>query len=464
MTSQSLVNVPDSAKSAATADADKPPAIKQSSRVARHLAQAVQLEEGGTSPLIRFTMLTAGGACMAFVLWAALTTVEEVAVAEGEVVPVGAVQTVQHFEGGLVEEILVKEGDLVQADQPLIRLSAAQAMGDLDQTRAREITLLLKSERLRAFVEGRKPDFSFSGKGYEHLVADNLSIYQAQMQARETARAIILSQIEQKRSDLRLLEAQHVSLRQQADALREELKIRDHLVAKGLVTKIAHLDTKRETARAEGELARILGQTVTAREALAEMERRLLDNQSTLQKQSMDELGVTIAELAQVQESVARLEDRVNRLMVTSPVHGYVKGLTVHNPGSVIQPGGLVSEVVPVDNGLRIDAKIQPRDVGHVKLGQKVKIKVSTYDFARYGSIMGELTRVSASSFLNEKGEPYFKAAVKIEKTYVGDEPGVHVLRPGMTVQAEVMTGDKTLLQYMLKPIFTQIRQSFHER
>lgn len=463
MTSQSLVNVPPPEPPAAVPP-PPPPAVKQSSRVARHLAQAVQLEESGTAPLIRFTLLMASLACVAFVVWAWLTRIDEVAVAEGEVVPTGSVQTVQHLEGGLVEEILVKEGELVEVDQPLLRLSPAQALGDLDQTRAREMTLLLKAERLRSFVEGRQPDFSFAGGGYQSLVADNHGIYLAQTQARESARAIIMAQIDQKRADLRLLEAQHSSLRDQASALREEFKIRDQLVAKGLVTRIAHLDTKRELARAEGELARILGQTVTAREAVSEAERRLIDNQSTLQKQNMDELGVTIAELAQVQESISRLEDKVRRLLVTAPTRGFVKGLAVRNTGAVIQPGGLVTELVPADTELKVEAKVQPRDVGHVKPGQRVKIKVSTFDFARYGSIMGELTRVSASSFLNEKNEPFFKATVKLDKAFVGDDPEFHRIRPGMTVQAEVMTGDKTLLQYMLKPIFTQLQQSFHER
>jgi len=119
---------------------------------------------------------------------------------------------------------------------------------------------------------------------------------------------------------------------------------------------------------------------------------------------------------------------------------------------------------VPVDREMKVDAKILPRDVGHIKAGQRVRVKVTTYDFARYGAIYGELTRVSATSFLNDKGEPYFKGEVRLSKNHVGDEPGVHLVMPGMTVTAEIITGDKTLLQYMLKPIFTQVQQSFHER
>lgn len=460
MSSQSLVNVPQNTSPAEAAKRE----IKQSSRVARHLAQAVQLEETGTTPLIRLTIYLACVACAVFLAWTTLTTIDEVAVAEGEVLPQGSIKTVQHLEGGIVEEILVKEGELVEIGQPILKLSPAQALAELDQTRAREMTLLLKSERLRAFVEGRQPDFTFAGNQYASLVQDNMSIYQAQTQARDTARSIILAQIEQKRADLRLMEAQQKSLREQVSALAEEMKIRDQLVAKGLVTRITHLDTRRELARAEGELTRMIGQTVTAREAVSEMENRLIDSQSALQKQNMDEMGVTIAELAQVQETIARLEDRVTRLIVESPARGYIKGLAVKNQGAVIQPGGLVSEIVPADQEMRVEAKVLPRDVGHLKVGQKVRVKVTTYDFARYGSVSGRLERVSASTFLNDKGEPFFKAQISLDQGYVGANPGHYVVTPGMTVSAEIITGDKTLFQYMLKPIFTQLQQSFHER
>ena len=464
MTSQSLVNVPQSPSPVPGGEHRAVATIKQSSRVARHLAQAVQLEESGTAPLIRLTIYLACAACAIFLIWSAITTVDEVAVAEGEILPMKSVQTVQHLEGGIVDQILVKEGELVEIGQPIIKLSPAQALAELDQTRAREMTLLLKSERLRAFVEGRQPDFSFAGPHYLSLVNDNLSIFQAQTQARNTARSIILAQIEQKRADLRLMEAQHKSLREQVAALAEEMKIRDELVAKGLVTRITHLDTKRELARAEGELTRILGQTVSAREAVSEMESRLIDSQSTLQKQNLDEMGVTIAELAQVQETISRLEDRVTRLIIEAPTRGHIKGLTVKNQGAVIQPGGLVSEIVPADQELRVEAKVLPRDVGHLRVGQKVRIKVTTYDFARYGSITGRLERLSASTFLNEKGEPFFKAQISLETNYVGADPAHLTISSGMTVSAEIITGDKTLFQYMLKPIFTQLQQSFHER
>ncbi len=462
-TSQSLVNVPNPENLPEV----PPPAkavVKISNRQSRHLAQAVVLEESGTSALVRFTMAVASGTTLAFVLWAALTDVPEIAAAEGQVIPSGQVQTVQHLEGGIVLELAAKEGDTVDAGAVIIRLDPAQAMSDLEQTRAREATLLIKAERLRAFAEERQPDFSHMPQGYDRLIADNGAIFASQSQARETARSVISSQIEQKRSDLRLLEGQERSLREQMGPLQEEMKMREELVAKGLVSRVVFLDTKRELSRILGEVSRLVGQEITAREALSEVEHRLIDSTSSMQRQTMDELGTTVSELAQVQESIGRLEDRVKRLEIVSPVHGIIKGLSVKNKGAVIQPGGQVCDVVPVEADMKVDAKINTKDVGHVKAGQPVKVKVTTYDFARYGAVTGTLTRVSASSFTDDKGVPFFKGVIELDHNYVGTTPGRFMIHPGMTVTAEIITGDKTLLQYMLKPIFTQVQQSFHER
>jgi HlyD family secretion protein/adhesin transport system membrane fusion protein len=193
MTGQSLTTLPQESGAPVPAEPQPRLPIKQSSRQVRHLAQAIQLEETGTAPLVRFTMFVATSAVIVFLVWSALTTIDEVATADGTVIPAGSVTSVQHLEGGIVEAILVKEGELVDLGQPLIRMSPAAAMGDLEQTRAREAALLLKAERLRAFAEGREPDFSFIGPGFERLVADNKAIYHTQQQSAETSRAVTLA-------------------------------------------------------------------------------------------------------------------------------------------------------------------------------------------------------------------------------------------------------------------------------
>ncbi|MDA8230323.1 MAG: HlyD family type I secretion periplasmic adaptor subunit [Magnetospirillum sp.] len=463
MTSQSLAKPPTAVLPPET-DAAVGQGVKRSSRQARHLALAIQLEESGTAPLVRFAMAVASAACLCFLAWASLTDVDEIAVASGQAVPSGSLVSVQHLEGGIVERVLVREGELVAEGQPLVKLSPAAALSDLDQARTREAALAAKAERLRAFADGRDPDFSGVGTGYGQIVADNLAAYQSARTAQAASRAVIAAQIAQKTTEAALLTEQAKTLKQQVAAMNEEVALRKSLLAQHLVTRVTYLDTKREQSRVQGELARVEGQAVAAHQALAEAERRLSEQDAAARKQAEDDLGATAAELAQVRESIGRLKDRATRLLVTAPARGYVKGLAVHNAGAVIQPGGLVCEIVPVDRELMIEAKVNTRDVGHLKAGQRVKVKVATWDFARYGAVMGTLRRVSASTFLDEKGEPYFKAMIALDHDYVGTEPGRHAITPGMTVEADIVTGNKTLLQYLLKPIFTQMHQSFHER
>ena len=181
-------------------------------------------------------------------------------------------------------------------------------------------------------------------------------------------------------------------------------------------------------------------------------------------EQALAELSESANELIQVEEALIEAKDRVRRLDIVTPVRGIVKGLRVHTVGGIVPPGEVISEIVPLDEELIIEAKIQPRDVGHVRFGQPVTVKVTTYDFARFGGISGELKDVSASTFLDEQGEPYYKGIVSLDKNYVGSDPGQNRVMPGMTVQADIKTGKKTLFSYLLKPVYSSVSTSFRER
>jgi HlyD family secretion protein/adhesin transport system membrane fusion protein len=439
------------------------PVPKTSSRQARHLAQSVLLEESGTSGLVRFTMLIASATTAGFIIWAGFTDVPEIAIADGQAIPSGQIRSLQHLEGGVVEEVLVSENETVEAGRPILRLAAAQASSDLEQTRAREAALIMKAERLKAFFERRTMNVEAMPKGHRELLADNLAILESQNRAKASAAAVILSQIQQKKAEAQTLKSQTNSLREQEKPLREEAEMRRELAEKGLIARSIMLDTVREAARIQGEIERLSGQEITATAALAEAESRLADLDAAGGKTVMDEYGSTIGELAQIRESLGRHEDRTKRLEIVSPVRGIVKGLAPKNPGAVIQPGGQVCDVVPIGEETRVEARVSPKDVGHLARGQKVKVKITTYDFARYGAVEGKLIAISPSSFIDEKNAPYFKATISLASDHVGNDSTRRIL-PGMTASSEIVTGSKTLLQYMLKPVFTQIQQSFRER
>ncbi len=442
--------------------------IKRGDRQTRYLAQSVLLEEGGSSGLIRFATLAIAAVVTAFIIWAAITDIDEVAVALGEVVPAGQVQNVQHLEGGIISEILVSAGDIVEAGQVLLRLDLSASLSELEQMQARRVGLAFKAERLRAFASGRQPDFeAVVGSGrYLEMIEDQKSIFESQMVSRIARREVIDKQIEQRKADLRPFDKREANLMGSIKLLREELAMREKLLKDGLTTKVVVLNLKREINQTEGDLSRIKGEREVGQEALKESENRMTELNSEIGENTLTEMGGVTAELAQVRETIAKLRDRVRRLEIKAPVRGIVKGMQTHTTvGGVIPPGGVVLVVVPLGEELVVEARISTRDIGHVRVGLPVTTKVVTYDFSRYGGITGELKDISATTFLDEMtGEPYYRGTVSLDRSYAGFDPERNQVLPGMTVQADIHTGKKTLLQYLLKPVYVAIKQGFHER
>jgi len=445
-------------------DADAPRKIRRGDRQTRFLAQSVILEEAGSSGLIRVAMITISLVICAFLGWSAVTNVDEVAVTSGEVVPAGQVQAIQHLEGGIVRDILIQEGELVEKGKVLMRLDPTSSLAELDQMQARRIGLTLQAERLRALGTGREPVFNLEDERYENMMDDQQTIYESQMDAAENRRETTLKQIDQKRSELEVFGEQEETLARNADILEEELLLRESLFQQGLTSKVVYLDIKREVNKARGDLAKLVTDRQRAAEALAEVRSRLAELETDAREQALAQLGEVTGELAQVNESLDNLRDRVRRLDIVAPVRGIVKGQQVYTVGGVLPAGGVVLEIVPLDKELIVETRITTRDVGHVRIGQPVTIKVTTYDFARFGGITGELRDVSASTFLDENGEPYYKGTVSLDRGYVGFDPEQNRVMPGMTVQADIKTGQKTLLAYLLKPVYSSVSTSFRER
>jgi len=447
------------------ADSGPPPKIRRASRHARYLAQSITLEETGVSQFTRMVMMVACAVVIIFLAWAAVTRVDEVAVAHGEVVPSGSVRIVQHLEGGIIADILVEEGALAAAGDPLMRLESANAAADLEQMRARRADLRLRTERLRAFATGRKPDFdSVSDPTFAQLIDDQRAIHQGQVDSQQAQRAVLGTMIEQRRAELAMSEQQQEAVGEQLAIFEEQVEIRARLVEQGLDSRMAYLETRRQQAQMFGELQRLMGEMAATQEALAEAETRLIDLDATARHEALDEMGTLGAELAQVEEAIVRAEDQVHRLDVRAPVRGLVQDLQFQTIGAVVRPGGVLMSIVPVDDVLEVEARVSTSDVGHVRVGQPVAVKVSTYDFARYGAIEGTLRTVSPSTFTDDEGTPYYKALITLAKSHLGEVPARAPVLPGMTVQADVVTGKKTVLQYLLKPIYVGLDRAMRER
>lgn len=442
-----------------------PMKLEKAARQVRHLAHFAIVEEAGMSAVSRLSVIVVSAVVVCFVLWAGVMKMDEVASTFGSVVPARSVQVVQHLEGGIVREILVEDRAMVQAGQVLVRLDPVQATAEMEQAESRRVGLMLKAERLRAFVDGRKPDFGVVAAKFQGLAADQIDILRADTERWLSQGNVLAEQLNQKREEIAAAAAQERAVRDQLSLVAEEAVMRETLYKAGHTSKVDYFAVLRQKSAIESEISRLQGQQRTAAKAMEELERRLADLDNNQRQDALKDLGTVTAELSQVDESVARLQDRVKRLEVVSPVRGYVQNLKAKTVGAVVPAGGQIMEIVPTDDDLLVETKINTRDVGHLIAGQKVIIKVASYDFVRYGSVEGTLKSVSATTYLDEKDNtPYYKGWVQMSHPWVGDKTAGNVILPGMTVQADIVTGQKTLLQYLLKPIHASVAQAFHER
>ena len=429
----------------------------------RYLAQSIRLKEAASPHLVRATMTVVSLSVLGFIGWAAVANIHEIARTPGEVVPTGFQQVVQHLEGGLVREILVQEGDTVEKDQIVLKLDGAGVERDLARATEQGLTLSLQEERLRAFIEGRKPHFPAEVAGRADVLKDQESFFAGMASAREKERAVITQQIQQKKQSIGALSADLLTARQNFNITSDIYKKRQEMYAQGVMSQVKLLETEQNFNLLQGQIRNINSQIAMAKSAIAEYENRL----SSLDADNLDEanqqLDGILASRAQNKELIEKLRARVARLEVRAPVRGIVKGLNVNTIGGIVQPGKILMEIIPTDQPLIVSIKIPPRYIGHLRTGQDVQVKCSSFDFSRYGSVKGTLDFISAATFSAENGERYFQGRVKLARNYVGEDPHNTVM-PGMTVMADIITGEKTVLDYLLKPIRNTLSTAFTER
>ncbi len=441
------------------------PAPTQASRQARHLAQSIVLEESGPSTLIRMALVLISALVLAFLFWASQTTVKEVARAAGTVVPSSDLQIVQHKEGGIVREILVEKGQTVEAGQVLARLDPVEARSDVETLVTRAMTLRLKGERLRAFAEGREPDFSFAGPAHVDLVQAQRRILAFQRQEHEAARQVLRDQLDSVTAESALLRNKIESLRREVALVSQQREMRRELMNEGLGSRLNFLEVEREVENMGGQITELTNQLDLNAQRQKEIGSRLAQLEATRGREALDEAGEVSAELAEVRQRMTAESDRLERLEVTAPTRGLIQDLKVSTPGAVIQPGDAILTLVPIDDVLIVESRINTRDIGHVRVGQPVTVRVTSYDFSRYGAVEGVLTDVSPTTFLDEQtGDPYYKGVVELDSAHVGEAAAANPILPGMIVDASIVTGEKTVLAYLLRPVYISLTQAFQER
>jgi HlyD family secretion protein/adhesin transport system membrane fusion protein len=397
--------------------------------------------------------------------WSALTYVNEIATTEGEVLPSKHIQSIQHLEGGIVAEINVSEGELVEKGQVLIRLNGSGLEKDLGSLKAKKLSLQYQSLRLKSFINQTTPTFKEIKEGRnKEMEGEQLKAFQSMMKAKESERKVIEEQIAQKKESLEGLEEKNKTLNENIKLVSEERDLKKKLMEKGNLSRFNFLDIQKQLNQIRGELNGVDSDMSQAKNTITEYQNRLNSLSAKAIDEAYQELNQVDTDLAQVDEMIDKLSGQIERLDIKSPSYGYVKGVKVKTIGGIVEAGKVMLEVVPLEGDLVVETKIQPRDVGHIKLGQEVKVKISSYDFSRYGTVRGKLEYISATTFINDDGTRYYLGKVSLEKNYVGQDSARNLIIPGMTVEADIVTGTKTILAYLLKPIHTTVTTAFTER
>ncbi|MBI1276415.1 HlyD family type I secretion periplasmic adaptor subunit [bacterium] len=394
-----------------------------------------------------------------FVAWSASHGLVEVTQADGDVVTSGNTRIVQHLDGGMVKAIHVHDGQLVKKGDVLLELTGAGAAEDAASTEAQLHSLSLQAERLRAYVNGTTPDFS-ALRPTPQEKAEQMRIFNSVRMSETTETEILERQTAQRQDTVARLQAERATLSKNLTLIAESRDALRKLNEKQLASRNSYLKREEDYNNAQGRLTSIAIEIKAAEKEMGEYRSRIAALHAKNREIALQDLEKTTGDIAQARESMKKTKSRVERQMITSPIDGIIKGLAVNTIGSVVTPAQILMEIVPTDESLMVEARIIPRDIGHVKPGQRVQLRVDAYDYTQYGMLYGTVESVSATTFVNEKQQSYYRVRIKPDGHTIDGQQ----LLPGMSVDAGIITGRKTLLAYLLKPMQVATQQSFTER
>lgn len=398
------------------------------------------------------------------VLWMAWAEIDVVVRGSGKVIPARQVQVLQSLEGGIVSEILVREGDQVEANQPLIKISDIAFSSSFEENRLLYYELLAKSARLKAEAHGK--DFERNEKVadvFPELLQSEESLFESNRSQLNETLSIYEEQISQQQSALEEAQSKQRQLRRQLELLQKELKIKKPLVERRIISEVDYLQVQQREAEAEGELEGVNLSIPRNRSTVEEARRKLEQARLEFQNKAKLELNELMAELSRIAETQTALEDRVSRTTLRSPVKGIVQRLYANTIGGVIAPGGEIMDIIPREEALLIEVRIKPADIAYINVGQEARLKFTAYDFAIHGSLGGIVSFVSADTVTDEEGVSYYVARVRPKKAYLGVISKPMPIKVGMTSETDIITDKKTILEYLLKPIHRGLERALRE-
>ena len=401
----------------------------------------------------------------AFLVWSALAHIEEVTRGVGRVIPASKIQVVQNLEGGIVSEILTREGAIVKAGDVLLRIDPTQSGASLGETEEKIYGLRVLIERLRAEIDDRPLAFpsDLSGKRPD-LVALQVDHFKTRRRELDGALKVLELQEQQRRQEVREAEARVQSLVRARAIAENELELIRSMVKDQAASRTELLGSEAKVNDIRGALTATELALPRLRAAHEEIANRRSERLQAYRGETLQRFAAAQVELSALQETSRGNRDRVERTTVRAPAAGIIKTLSITTAGQVVQPGHSLVEIVPLNDALLVEAQVRPQDIAFLRPGQEALVKLTAYDFALYGGLKGRLEQIGADSITNEKGDSHYTIRVRTEKGYLENRGKAFPIIPGMVAEVDVKTGSKTVLGYLVKPLVRMRDSALTER
>ena len=433
-------------------------------------SDAVTIEGAGTfartRPGSHVLMWFILGFFVVMIVWAAVAEVDTVTRADGKVVPSARLQVLQSLEGGLVAQIEAKQGQFVKQGDLLVLLNPTQFGSDFQARNKQVMALQARAERFLAQTQGREPVFAAElRKNGAEFVANELAAYLSKMGEHQAQLAMLEAQVGQKEKELKETIVTRDTAKRTLEHARSEMDIVAMMVKRGLEPQLELVRLQRVMADAEGRAEGSALMVSRLTEAVKETQSRKLSVERQLKAESAAELNRTLTELRALEESMPALKDKLSRTEMRAPLSGIVNRVLVSTLGGVVKPGDPVAEVVPADDQLMVEALVQPKDIGFVHIGQPAKVKLTAYDYSIYGAMDGTVATISADAVpMGDKGQAFYQVRIETSTTAMESLGKKLPIIPGMQAQVDIVTGSKSVLRYITKPLTAVKENAFRER
>lgn len=400
--------------------------------------------------------------CALLLGWAALAPIDEVTRSEGKVIPSSQLQVIQSVDGGVVEEMPVREGQIVNAGDLLVRIDPTRFMSSMQENRSQHLSLQAKFARLEALTRSAPLQMPAEVlRDAPEIAAHERRLYESSAAEMEAQLSIARQQLAQREQELNEIRSRREQAGRGYELVMQELAVTRPLMASGAVSEVDLLRLERDVARLRGDRDQASAQISRVQAAITEANGKIREVELNVRNQLRNELSDTMAKLASLSEGGRALADKVKHAEVRSPVRGTIKRLLINTVGGVVQPGKEIVEIVPLDDALLLEAQVKPKDIAFLRPGQAALVKFTAYDFSIYGGLEAEVEHISADTVTDDKGNAFYLVRVRTLETSLGENLPII---PGMVAEVDVLTGKKTVLSYLLKPVLRAKANAMTER